>query len=73
MREKVWFPGIDEEVKEMIDKCVMCQASGPENHLKPLQMSPLPPEPWHTVNMDFGGPFPTGEYIYRCLFSFSRS
>ena len=64
LREKIWFPRIDQEVKQMIDQCVMCQASGPENCPDPLQMSPLPPEPWHAVNMDFCGPFPTGEYLF---------
>ena len=53
LREKVWFPGIDDQVKEMVEKCIPCQANGPENKPDPLQMSPLPPEPWHTVHMDF--------------------
>ncbi len=26
-------------------------------------MSPLPPEPWHTVHVDFCRPFLTGDYI----------
>ena len=47
----------------MIDKCIACQANGPSNHLDPLQMSPLPPDPWHTVHMDFCGPFPSGDYL----------
>ncbi len=53
LREKVWFPLIDDKVKQMIDECITCQANGPENRLQPLQMSPLPPEPWHTVHVDF--------------------
>ena len=44
LREKVWFTKIDDQVKEMIDKCITCQANRPENHPDPLQMSPLPPE-----------------------------
>ena len=50
----------------------MCQASGPENRLDPLQMSPLPPEPWHTVHMDFCGPFPTGEYLFVVVDTYSQ-
>ena len=67
LREKVWFPGIDETTKRLIDKCVACQANGPENRSDALhvQMSPLPPHSWYTLHMDFCGPFPTGEYI--CL------
>ena len=26
--EKVWFPGIDKLVKETIDHCILCQATG---------------------------------------------
>ena len=72
LREKVWFPRIDEEAKQMIDKCIPCQANGPENHPDPLQMSLLPPEPWHTVHIDFCGPFPTGEYLFVAIDAYSR-
>ena len=53
LREKTWFPGIDENVKKLIGNCIACQANGPASRPDPLQMSPLPPEPWHTVHMDF--------------------
>ena len=46
LREKVWFPKIEARVKHA------CQANGPENHPEPLQMSTLPPEPWHTIHVD---------------------
>ena len=35
-------------------------------------MSPLPPDPWHTVHMDFCGPFPTGEYLFVVIDAYSR-
>ena len=47
LREKIWFPQIDEEVKELVGNCLVCQANGPTSHPDPLQMSPVPPEPWH--------------------------
>ena len=58
LREKIWFPGIDEEVKKVVGDCFACQANGPDQCPDQLQMSPLPPEPWHTVHVDFCGPFP---------------
>ena len=64
LREKVWFPKIDTWVKREIKKCIPCQANSPEKHPYPLQMSQLPPAPWHTVHTDFCGPFPTGEYVH---------
>ena len=36
LREKVWFPGIDEKVKQAINKCIACQANGPKNRPDPL-------------------------------------
>ena len=72
LREKVWFPRIDEEVKLMIDRCIPCQANGLQNRPDPLQMSPLLPEPWHTIHIDFCGPFPTGEYLFVIIDAYSR-
>ena len=72
LREKVWFPRLDEEVKGVIGDCLACQASGPDPRPDPLQMSPLPPEPWHTVHIDFCGPFPTGEYLLVTIDAYSR-
>ena len=63
LREKVCFPGIDNMVKQKIEKCIACQANGSESRPDPLHMSPLLPKPWHTVNMDFSGPLPTGESL----------
>ena len=36
LREKVWFPGIDNEVQQKIKKCLACQANGPKNSPDPL-------------------------------------
>ena len=32
----------------------------------------LPPKPWHTVHIDFCGPFPTGEYTLVVIDAYSR-
>ena len=72
LHEKIWFPRIDDSVKQKLDKCIACQANNSGNHPDPLQMSPLPPEPWHTVHMDFRGPFPTGEYLFVIIDAYSR-
>lgn len=63
--EMTLFPGIDNAVQSMIDKCIAYQANVPSNHPNPLHMSPpvVPPDPWHTVHMDFCGPFPSEEYL----------
>jgi len=52
LREKVWFPKIDDRVKTRIEHGIACQANTLGSLPDPLQMSPLPPEPWHTVSVD---------------------
>ena len=34
-------------------------------------MTTLPQKPWHTVNIDFCGPFPTGEYLLVIVDAYS--
>ena len=36
LREKIWFPGIDKDIKEKIDNCIPCQAVGAQNTPAPL-------------------------------------
>ena len=72
LRKIVLFPGIEARVKQLIGNCIACQANGPENHPEHLQMSTLPPEPWHTVHVDFCGPFPTGEYLLVTIDAYSH-
>ena len=72
LREKVWFPGIDDQVKEDISKCTACQANSSSSSPDPLQMSTLPPSAWHTVHIDFCGPFPSGEYLIVAIDAYSR-
>ncbi len=72
LREKVWFPGIDQLAKRTIETCLTCLANNPDNCPAPLQMSPLPPTPWHTLHADFCGPFPTGEYLCVVIDAYSR-
>ena len=72
IREKIWFPGIDKTVKDMIGSCIACQANSNPNPPSPLKMNELPPEPWHTVHLDFCGPFPTGEYVLVAIDAYSR-
>ena len=72
LREKVWFPYINEMVKEFVVKCTACQATGQENSKEPMQSTELPPAPWHTVNADFFGPVPSGEYLLSVIDTYSR-
>ena len=72
LREKIWFPNIDKTVEEMVQRCIPCQATGRESSPQPLQMVKLPPSPWHTVNIDFCGPFPSQDYFLVVIDAHSR-
>ena len=71
-KQKVWFPNIDREVEVLLSSCLACQANGPNTKPDPLTMSSLPPEQWHTVHIDFCGPFPSGEYLLVVIDAYSR-
>uniref|UniRef100_A0A669DPM2 Gypsy retrotransposon integrase-like protein 1 n=1 Tax=Oreochromis niloticus TaxID=8128 RepID=A0A669DPM2_ORENI len=72
LRTKVWFPEIDRKAESAVQNCLPCQASTPVTHTDPLQMSPLPETPWHSVSADFYGPLPTGEYLLVVTDEYSR-
>ena len=74
IREKVWFPGIDELVEDKIQNCLACQASTLDSKAKyePLIMSELPDGPWQKVDIDFCGPFPSGDYLLVAMDEYSR-
>ena len=73
IREKVWFPGIDHLVENTVSSCIPCLASysGPTKR-EPVVPTPLPPEPWHSVAIDFAGVFPSGDYVMVVIDEFSH-
>ena len=56
----------------MIQTCLACQANSQDSCPAPLQMSQLPPTAWHTLHIDFCGPFLTGEYLLVVIDAYSR-
>ena len=64
LREKVWWPGIDKAIEQLIRTCIACQAQSPISTPPPLHMTTMPSQAWHTLHADLCGPFPSGE----CLF-----
>ena len=45
LRSKVWFPGIDRHVENLVADCLPCQACFSRATRDPLKMSPLPKGP----------------------------
>ncbi|KAJ8043932.1 hypothetical protein HOLleu_11257 [Holothuria leucospilota] len=73
LREKVWFPGIDNSIERKVKGCLTCQIATPTpTPPEPLQMTELPNASWESVSMDFKGPFMGGEYIMVVADDYSR-
>ena len=64
LREKVWWPGIDRQIKSLIKSCHACQVTAqPTVKCEPLKMSEIPKSPWEVIALDLQGPYPTGDYL----------
>ena len=73
IREKIWFPQIDNRVKSTIDHCLPCQAVGRPNPPEPITTTSMPKQPWRTLHVDFYGPFlQTKEYLLVVIDRYSR-
>ncbi len=73
MREKVWFPNMDQMVETTIKECNTCQAANPGGtSAEPPHLLPLPAAPWTEVSVDFAGPFPNGDYLLVVVDDYSR-
>ena len=73
IRLKVWFPGINDRVEKMVQKCHPCNINhqGKINY-EPLKMSKMPEKAWENLSMDFCGPLPSGDYLMVIVDEFSR-
>jgi hypothetical protein len=59
-----YWPGLARDVKDYVRSCNSCQRNKSDinSNRGLLQPLPIPPQRWHTVAMDFAGPFaPSGE------------
>ena len=51
-REVFFWPGMSAQLKELIDKCSICQSIKHEQASEPLQPQPVPDKPWQRVATD---------------------
>ena len=62
LRAKYWFPKLNGMVEDAISKCYQCQLCTVEHRQEPVKPSEIPDVAWHTLSVDFGGPYPDGHY-----------
>ena len=53
----IWWPGMDEEINNLVKSCSVCQQSQPAPAVAPLHSWEWPSEPWSRLHLDFAGPF----------------
>ena len=63
LRGKIWFPGIDKNVENLIDNCSICQLNNNGNRREELNMSKFPDLPWMHLEMDLFGPLPNNNEL----------
>ena len=72
LRSKLWWPKLDTDVEEFINKCHACQVTGNPSRPEPVKPTDLPKERWTALAIDVCGPFPTGEYVVTLIDYYSR-
>ncbi|XP_045170892.2 uncharacterized protein K02A2.6-like [Mercenaria mercenaria] len=72
LREKMYFPGMDQLVEAKCKSCIPCLAATNKKTQKPLQMSEMPKYAFQVVSLDFCGPFPDGKYLLVLMDEYSR-
>ena len=63
LREKNYFVNTEAKVKAKISKCVLCAAVSKHQS---LEHSILPPNPWHTTEIDFHTILTPNIHTIRC-------
>ena len=58
-------------MKEEIDTCIACQATGTPNPQEPLQPTPLPEGTWKELKVDFYGPLPQDQCLLVVIDTYS--
>jgi len=71
LREKVYFPKLDNMVEDLCNSCIPCLVAADNNTRGPLQLTEMPKQAWISVSMDFCGPFPDGKYLFVLIDHFS--
>ena len=72
LRQDVWWPGLDKDVKAYTGSCLGCSAAVPRNSTPPMAMRETPERVWSEVQADFKGPIAGRYYFHVLIDQFSR-
>lgn len=72
LRDKVWWPAMDGQVKKFVKACKWCLLVSQPGVPEPMHRRRMPSEPWTDIAMDFMGPLPSGEHLLVLVDYYSR-
>lgn len=72
LRNRVWWPGMDQEVAKRVATCEGCRLVEAPGRPEPMTRRVLPLKPWVDIALDFLGPMPCGAYLLVVIDYFSR-
>ena len=52
-RQCVYWPGINKDIKQLVEACTTCQRHRPQEPRQPLKPTPPPERPWQQLGADF--------------------
>ena len=59
----IWWPGLDQEVEEIVKACTACEEVKNTPAVAPLHLWIWPDTPWARIHLDFAGPFRGKTYL----------
>lgn len=62
LRSKVWFPGMDKLVEQVVKRCKPCQMTSIPDSPNPI-IRRIPTQPWQDLAMDFKEGLPSGKSL----------
>ena len=72
VRTKIWFPGIDNLVEELMADCLQCELNDNSTNFQPIQSTEMPAYAWTYLAMDFCGLLDNGNELMVVVDEFSR-
>ena len=72
LRSRMWFPGMDEKVEDLVATCLPCLAATEVKHRDPLIPSTPPQNPWSKLDVDHWGPTADGKYLLVVIDELTR-
>ncbi|XP_060545570.1 uncharacterized protein K02A2.6-like [Pantherophis guttatus] len=70
-RSYVWWPSMDTDITEWVERCQPCQESRSDPPMAPVREWERPQGPWSRIHIDFAGPF-HGQTFMVIVDSFSK-